>query len=67
MTKLDGLAQTSYWIVVYLYLGLILNGHYWAKIKHQSPQLKTFPITLYTSYEGNSQGSQQLYFFQFKG
>lgn len=50
--KLDELAQTSVWTIVYLDLGLILHGHSWAKSQHQSPLLKTFPIIFYKRYEG---------------
>lgn len=43
-TKLDELAQTSVWTIVYLDLGLILHCQRWAKSQNQSPLLKTFPI-----------------------
>lgn len=51
-TKLDELALTSIWAIVYLDLGLILHGHRWAKSQHQSPLLKTFPIIFYKRCEG---------------
>lgn len=61
--KLDELAQTSVWTIVYLDLGLILHGHCWAKSQHQSPLLKTFPIIFYKRYEGKYHTSLEITLF----